>query len=99
MLYQFIGSDESKLELYENKVVLHHAKLLPFESPKVTEIMLSSITAIEVRKKSLLTSGYISILFSGGRPDDNVVFFKGNKKHEEALFVKSRIESLINSKR
>lgn len=109
MLFNLNGVN-GQLEVYRNRVVIKRkgaiSKLTQgfFKGDK--EILLSRISAIQVKLGTMLTNGYIQLSLSGGNEDtkglfdatkdENTIMF--NKKYnDEVIKIKETIYSLLEN--
>ena len=109
MLFHLTGLN-GQIEVYENRIVIRRkgaiAKLSQgfFKGDK--EILLSKISAIQVKPGTIITNGYIQFSLSGGNEstkglseatrDENTVFFL-KKYNNEVMKLKERIYSLLEN--
>jgi phage FluMu protein Com len=96
------------VELYDHKVVIRREGALAFMTHGLAgnkEILLSQISAIQLKSANLLTNGYIQFSFVGGQEtkgglwdatgDENTVLFRESHQAEFEAFKEAVEERLI----
>lgn len=95
-----------QLELYVDKIVIKRKGILSFMTQGLKgdkDILLSSISSIQLKNASMLTNGYIQFAFMGGQEgkrglfqatqDENTVMFD-RKQQPDFDALKTRFEAL-----
>lgn len=95
-----------QLELYVDKIVIKRKGILSFMTQGLKgdkDILLSSISSIQLKNASMLTNGYIQFSFMGGQEgkrglfqatqDENTVMFD-RKQQPDFDALKTRFEAL-----
>lgn len=102
MICKFIADKRNFVELYEDKIIISFN--FPTENYQ-KEIYLDSLAGIQIQKPGFGKYGYIKFLIKGSQEtklktktfsklydDENTLVFSGQKKYQEALQFKNKIE-------
>ena len=84
-----------QIELYRNKICIRRKGMLGFLTQGLKgdkNIMISSITSIQLKKAGLLTNGYVQFAFMGGKEAKGGIF-QGTQDENTVMFNKKQQSS------